>query len=123
MAKVLIVEDDTFISEIYAQTLLQAGFEVDTANTGTIAVERIAQGKPDMVLLDIMLPDFDGFEVLERVNKEKLEVRMPIIVVSNLSNEESVSKAMGLGVQDYMVKANVTPKDIAARVKQVLGIS
>jgi DNA-binding response OmpR family regulator len=122
MAKILIVEDDSFISELYAQAMINAGFEVDTASTGTAAVERIAQGNPDLVLLDIMLPDFDGFEVLERVNKEKFQGHMPVIVVSNLSGEESVSRAMGMGVNDYMVKANVTPKDIVLRVKSVLHI-
>jgi DNA-binding response OmpR family regulator len=123
MAKVLIVEDDFFISEIYTRSLTNAGFEVDNAATGTQAIERIAIGKPDMVLLDIMLPDFDGFEVLQRVNKEKLQVRMPIIVVSNLSDDESISKATNLGVQDYMIKSNVTPKDIVARVKEILKLN
>lgn len=122
MAKILIVEDDFFISEIYTRSLKKAGFEVDNAATGTQAVERIALGKPDVVLLDIMLPDFDGFEVLQRVNKEQLQVRMPIIVVSNLSDDESISKATNLGVQDYMVKSNVTPKDIVARVKEILKL-
>ncbi len=122
MAKVLIVEDDFFISEIYTRSLQKAGFEVDNAATGTQAVERIAIGKPDVVLLDIMLPDFDGFEVLQRVNKEQLQVRMPIIVVSNLSDDASISRATDLGVQDYMVKSNVTPKDIVARVKEILKL-
>jgi DNA-binding response OmpR family regulator len=123
MAKVLLVEDDIFIAEIYARSLKKAGFEVDTATTGTQAVERIAVGKPDMVLLDIMLPDFNGFEVLQRVNKEKLQVRCPVIVVSNLSDDESVAKAMSLGVDDYMVKANITPQDIVSRVKGILKLS
>lgn len=122
MAKVLLVEDDMFIAEIYSRSLKKAGFEVDTAATGTQAVERIAVGKPDMVLLDIMLPDFDGFEVLQRVNKEQLQVRCPIIVVSNLSDDESIARATSLGVDDYMVKSNITPQDIVSRVKAILKL-
>jgi two-component system response regulator VicR len=122
MAKILLVEDDFFIAEIYMRSLQKAGFEVVSAATGSQAVEMIAKEKPDLVLLDIMLPDFDGFEVLERVNKQKLETRLPIIMVSNLGDDESISKATGLGADDYMVKANITPQDIVARVKQTLKI-
>lgn len=121
MAKLLVAEDDKFISEIYATKLQAEGFEVAVAEDGEAAIKKIKEEKPDMVLLDIFMPKFDGIEVLRQI-KQLDEVKdIPVIVLTNASEKEYVDQAMQLGAVDYLIKSNFTPDEVKGKLEKYLN--
>ena len=120
--KILIVEDDEFLRSLCAKKLNQTGFRVDLAIDGNEGFEKIIKGKPDLVLLDIIMPGMEGFEILEKVrsNKNKAIAEIPIIMLSNLGQESDIKKAKELGATDYLVKAHFTIDDIADEINKYL---
>lgn len=118
--KILIVEDDPFISDMYSLKLEEAGFEVEVAADGRKGLERIKSGGQDLVLLDIVLPMMDGFEILQALKQEG-GPHPPIILLSNLGQKDDVDKGLSLGAADYMIKADFTPSEVVAKVKKALG--
>ena len=118
MKKILIVEDDPMLVEIYKKKFSDDDdFEVVTASTGLETEKKVAQEKPDLVLLDLILPEEDGFQVLEKVKKTKAGKNAKIIIFSNLSQEEEKEKAMDLGADDFMVKSDFTPQQLVDKIK------
>ena len=117
---VLIVEDDPFLSEMYATKLAESGFKVELAEDGEKALEKIAEVKPDLVLLDIVLPKMDGFVVLKKMKKDAALKDTKVIVLTNLGQKEEVQKGMDLGAEDYIIKAHFTPSEVVAKIKKVL---
>ena len=118
--KILLVEDDSFIIEIYTTRLEEAGFEIESALDGESAIRRLKEKEFDLVLLDIVLPNLTGFEFLERIrNKEKLK-NVKVLVLSNLGQKTDVNKAEKLGAIKYLIKAHYTPSEIAEEVKKIL---
>jgi DNA-binding response OmpR family regulator len=120
MKKILIVEDDKFLRELMAQKLAKEGYDVIEAIDGEDALKSIKEEKPDLVLLDLILPGKDGFEVLAKVKEDAALSKIPIIVLSNLGQKEDVERALNLGATDYMVKAHFTPGEIIAKIKGIL---
>ncbi len=120
MPKVLIVEDDPFLSEMYATKLTQEKFEVETALDGKDAVRKAKEIKPDLILLDIVLPKMDGFEVLQKIKKDPETQKIKVIALTNLGQKEEVEKGLKLGADDYIVKAHFTPSEVIAKVRAVL---
>ena len=119
--KVLIVEDDKFLAELITTKLDKEGYEIVLATDGESGVAKIKQEKPDIILLDIMLPGMDGFEVLENIKKDDEVKGIPVIILSNFGQEEKVEKGLNLGAADYLVKANFTTGEIVEKIKQTLG--
>jgi len=121
-SKVLIVEDDSFLREICVKKLVKEGFSVYEAADGEQALKDVVKIKPDMILLDIILPTIDGFEVLKsiRANKNKNLSQVPIFILSNLGQESDIKKAMDMGANDYLIKAHFTTEEIVAKIKKVL---
>lgn len=120
MSKILIVEDDPFLSEMYSTKLVQENFEVDLAIDGKEAIKKAREMKPDLILLDIVLPKMDGFEVLAEIKKD-IELRnIQIIALTNLGQKEEVEKGLKLGADDYIVKAHFTPTEVINKIKQVI---
>lgn len=119
---VLIVEDDQFLRELSTKKLKKEGFQVELAIDGDEGWAKIQSMKPDVVLLDIILPGIDGFEILTRVRgSEDLTVReVPLILLSNLGQESDVAKGERLGADDYLIKANFTIDEIIEKIKSVL---
>ncbi|MEK7560982.1 MAG: response regulator [Patescibacteria group bacterium] len=117
---VLVVEDDRFIRDIFVQKLKSEGFNVTEAVDGRRALELLAAHAPELILLDLLLPDIDGFEILERIKKEPALVKVPVIVLSNLGDQESIARARALGAADYLIKAHYTPEEIVAVIRKVL---
>lgn len=120
--RVLIVEDDQFLRELSTKKLRKEGFQVELAIDGDEGWAKIQSMKPDVVLLDIILPGIDGFEILTRVRgSEDLTVReVPLILLSNLGQESDVAKGERLGADDYLIKANFTIDEIIEKIKSVL---
>ena len=120
--KILVVEDDKFLRDLCVKKLSQTGYNVDFSGDGVGGLEKIIKDKPDLVLLDIILPGLEGFEVLERVrsNKNKKIAQTPIIVLSNLGQESDVKKALKLGANDYLIKAHFTIDDIIDKIKKII---
>jgi DNA-binding response OmpR family regulator len=120
MKKVLVAEDDKFLIKAYAAKLKKSGLDVILAVNGEEAVQKIKSEQPDIVLLDLVMPKKDGFEVLAEVQAEINKNKMPVIILSNLGQDEDVERGKKLGVTDYLVKSNTSIQQIAERVKQVL---
>ena len=120
--RVLIIEDDQFLRELSAKKLRKEGFQVEVAIDGDEGWEKIQSQKPDVVLLDIILPGLDGFEILIRVRgSEDLTIReVALILLSNLGQESDVAKGERLGADDYLIKANFTIDEIIEKIKAVL---
>lgn len=120
--KLLIVEDDPMIRRMYDRAFDTENFNVTSASDGTIVFETIKLNRPDIVLLDVMMPNFNGLETLAELKEERLTHSIPIIMLSAYDDQEIIDKALGLGAARYLVKNNVEPKDIIAIIYEVLGI-
>ena len=118
--KILIIEDDKFLRELISQKLLNEGFNVSEAVDGEAGVKKIKEEKPALVLLDLILPGIDGFEVLSRISKEPDLVSIPVIILSNLGQKDDVERGLKLGAVDYLIKAHFTPGEIIAKIKKFL---
>lgn len=117
--KILIVEDDGFLLSMYSTKFQQEGFDILAAENGEKAL-KIAQEKPDVILLDIILPKMDGFEVLKKLKEQKETVDIPVIMLTNLSQQEDTKKGLSLGAEDYFIKAHFMPSEIVDKVKKYL---
>lgn len=117
MSKILLVEDEMSLFDLYKENLEQEGFFVIGATDGDSAVDLINNSEWDLLLLDIMLPKLDGMEVLKRIKQNPEKSSKPIIIITNLDNESLVNEIKVLGVTDFLLKANVTPKQLVDRVK------
>ncbi len=122
--KVLLVEDDNFLREISSKKLVKEGFTVYEAIDGEQALKGVEEVKPDIVLLDIILPAIDGFQILANIrsNKDPEIAKIPVIMLSNLGQEDDIKKAMDIGANDYLVKAHFTTEEIVEKIKSVLEI-
>lgn len=119
--KILIIEDDSFISDMYKIKLESEGFEVSVAADGVQGLEAAGKENPDLILLDIVMPKMDGFTVLQNL-KEKPEVQnIPVIMLTNLGQKDSVEKGLKLGAADYIIKAHFTPLEVVDKVKAFLN--
>ena len=118
--KIALIEDDASIREMYKMKLELSGYNIVTAEDGKEAVELVKKENPDLILLDILLPKKDGFEVLEEIKNSKDEKvkSIPIIMLSNLSSKEDISEAKKLGASDYFVKAKIAPEEVAEKVRR-----
>jgi len=120
--KVLLVEDDSFLREIIYKRLTKEGFDVVQAEDGEKALIEVSQGEFDIVLLDIILPNINGFEVLEKIknNEDEKIKNTPVIMLSNLGQEIDIEKALAMGASNYLVKAHFTTDEIIGKIKQEL---
>ncbi|HPN15280.1 MAG TPA: response regulator [bacterium] len=117
---VLLIEDDAFLAKIYAQKLEDEGFDVSLASNGEDGLKLALREPPACVLLDILLPGADGFEILQKMKAEQALVKVPVVIISNLGQREDVQKAMSAGAAGYLIKAHSLPQDVARKVKEIL---
>jgi DNA-binding response OmpR family regulator len=115
--KILIIEDDELLGEIITAKLLSEGYLVLWRRDGKSAIEKAMEYKPDLILLDIVLPIVSGYEILESLHKNKQLSRIPVIIISNSKQPVEVARSLKLGVKDYLVKANLTPEEVVERVR------
>lgn len=117
--KILIIEDDKFLRELIVRKLIEEGFRTLEADDGEEGLKKIKEEKPDLVLLDLILPGIDGFEVLSKMKEESTLSSIPVIILSNLGQREKIEKGLKLGVIDYLIKAFFTPDEIIEKIKNV----
>jgi len=118
--KVLLVEDDKMILDMYTLKFSQEGYEVVQAENGKDGLDSAKKESPDIILLDIILPQMDGFTVLKEIKKVDALKDIPVILLTNLGQDGDVKKGLELGANDYLIKANYTPSQVVDKVKSVL---
>jgi DNA-binding response OmpR family regulator len=118
--KVLIIEDDQRINKVYIAKLSLEGMEVVTALDGEEGLRKIYSEKPDLILLDLMLPQKSGFEILEEIKKDPKVKDIPVLILSNLAQEKEIKKGLELGAVDYLVKTDYSISQVMEKIKKVL---
>jgi len=118
--RVLVVEDEQALREMYTTWLESAGFTVDTADNGLTGVEKVLHGSPDLVLLDVLLPKKDGFEVLTEIRRNPKTVKLPVIILSSLDQDFEKKQGINLGATHYLVKTTISPDLLFETIHNVL---
>lgn len=122
MTKIAIIEDDSVISQMYRMKFEADGFDVQVANNGKDGIDLVREFQPDIVLLDISMPVMNGDVALKSIRKEEWGKTVPVLILTNLGEEEAPKDIRSLGIESYIVKADLTPRQVVARVKQALGL-
>lgn len=118
--KILLIEDDPFMRKLYRNKLILAGFTVEEAISGEEGLNKIKAGKPDLVLLDIVLPRKSGFDVLVEMKGNKKTKDIPAIILSVLGQTQDIRKGLALGAEDYLVKSEINISEMVAKVREYL---
>lgn len=116
--KILVAEDDKFLLKIYQTKLAKEGYEIVSATDGEEAVQSIKIEKPNLVILDLVMPKKNGFEVLEEIKADPELKDIPVIVLSNLGQESDVERVMQAGAVDYLIKANFSIEEVMEKIKK-----
>lgn len=116
----MLVEDDPFLVDIYSQKLKRAGFGVDVETDGSKVLKAIEEKKPDLLMLDIVLPEMDGWEILRKLGEDPKFSDLKVMVFSNLGQKAEVEKGLKLGALKYLIKADYTPSEVVGEVKKLL---
>lgn len=119
-SKILIVEDDQFLVKIYQTKLESEGFDIELALDGEEGIEKAAKFMPELILLDLILPKMNGFEVLKKLKTDEKTKNIPVIVLSNLGQESDVKQGMELGAVDYLIKSDHSINEIIDKIKSKL---
>ncbi len=119
-AKILIVEDEEILLTALSEELKQEGFEAVGAKDGVEGVEKAASEKPDLILLDLVMPRLDGIGALKQMKSNPDTKEIPVVILTNLSDYDKVSDALSLGAMDYLVKANYRLEELVTKIKTVL---
>jgi DNA-binding response OmpR family regulator len=122
MQKILVVEDDKYLAGAYRTKLLKMAFDVKTAADGEEALEILKEYKPDLILLDLVMPRKDGFTTLEEIKKNEQWKDIPVLIATNLGQKEDIDRGMKLGAVDYLVKTDTSVDDFVNKVKSILKV-
>jgi len=118
---ILIVEDDTILRDLISQKLKKDNnYEIIESVEGEEGLKKAKEEKPDIILLDLILPGIDGFGVLEQIKKDPEIDKIPVVILSNLGQKEEIEKGMSLGATDFLIKAHFTLSEIVAKIKTIL---
>ena len=121
MKKILIIEDESALQKSLSDVLSQDGYQINSALDGEIGLKLAQSEKPDLILLDLVLPKLHGLEVLKKI-KENIEIKnIPVIILTNLESMQDIERAMELGATNYLVKANYSLKDLLIKIKQIFA--
>ena len=118
--KILIIEDEDIIIEVLEKKLKEAGYETDIARDGKEGIEKAKEIKPDLILLDIMMPVMDGFEVMENMNKDEELKDIPVLIVSNSGQPVELNRARELGADDWLIKTEFDPIEVLEKVRRII---
>ncbi|QQG51112.1 MAG: response regulator [Candidatus Saccharibacteria bacterium] len=123
MTKIAIIEDDPVINQMYRMKFEADGFEVQIADNGERGVALVQGFHPDIILLDLQMPSMNGAEALTEIRKHDWGKTIPVIILTNLGEEEAPKELRNMGIHSYIVKADLTPRQVVGRVKEALGIA
>jgi len=118
---ILLVEDDPFLIDIYKTKMEEEGFVVEVAERGDAIFTKLEQLRPDLIILDIVLPQMDGWEVLRKIKSDERLKELKVMVLSNLGQKEEVEKGIKLGAEKYLIKAYYTPSQVVEEIKKILN--
>lgn len=118
--KILMIEDDHFLRKVYKDKLARVGFDFIEATNGIEGTNKIISEKPDLVLLDLILPKKNGFDVLIDLKRNPETKGIPVIILSNLGQELDIKRGFSLGAQDYLIKTDISLSEVVDKVKDVL---
>ncbi len=121
--KVLSIEDDAFLSSLVSGKLIESGFSVISAGTGSDGIAKAKSEKPHLILLDIMLPDMGGFEILEKLKADPETSAIPVIILSNLGGRDEIERGVKLGASSYLIKSNILPHEVVEMVENQISTS
>lgn len=119
--KILLIEDDPFLLSMYSTKFEAEGFAVISADDGEKGLKAANGERADIILLDILMPKMNGFEVLEKLKAEEKTKNIPVILLTNLNQKDEIEKGLVLGADDYMIKAHFMPSEVVAKIRKVLG--
>ncbi len=120
MKKILLVEDDPLIIDIYTTKLKESGFQTETASDGEMALKKLKEENFDLLILDMVLPRLTGFELLKKIREDKGFKELKVLILSNLGQEADINLAKKLGVSKYLIKANFIPSEVVEEIKKIL---
>lgn len=121
MKTILFIEDELALQKTLGDFLREEGFKVISALNGEDGLRLAKSEKPDLILLDLILPKIEGFEILKILKREETTKRIPVIVLTNLERMEDIDRAISLGATTYLVKANYSLEEVTAKIKQAIG--
>lgn len=121
MTKILLVEDDEVLSGMYKMKFQQEGYNISVADNGEKGLEKIRQEKPDLVLLDLILPQKDGYQVLDEIKQDDDIKHIKVFILSNLGQNAEIKQGKEKGADDYFIKANLTPAQLVEQVKEKIN--
>ena len=116
--KILIVEDDNFLISVYSKKFSAEGYEVFQVMDGQKAFNIIKEKSPDLILLDIMLPGINGLEILKQIQENEQTKKIPVIMLTNVSEKSEIDRAFSLGAKDYIIKTFFTPAEVLEKIKK-----
>lgn len=118
--KILLVEDESFLANLLSDYIKEQGVSLEQASTGEECLAKASAVKPDIILLDIILPGIDGYEVLKQLKANPELSKIPVIFLSNLGGKEEIERGMELGAADYLVKSSLVMEEIIKKIKGIL---
>lgn len=117
---ILIIEDDEFFRDLLVKELFLNGFITSQAPNGRVGLDKARESGPDLILLDLLLPDKDGYEVLSALKKDSQTSSIPVLILSNLSSKEDVEKGKKLGAREFLIKSQFSSDEVVAKIKEIL---
>lgn len=120
MKKILIIEDELMLQKTMAEYLGSENFEIMTASDGETGLKAVQTFSPDLIILDIILPKMDGFQVMDKLNNDPALKKIPVIALTNLESTEDIQKAFERGAKNYLVKADYKLEDVVKKIKEIL---
>ena len=120
MKNILLAEDDKFISDIYTTKFKEEGFEVEVACDGQDCLSKLEEKKPDLLILDIVLPKIDGWEILRKIKANDNLKDLKVVILSNIAQKENIERGIKSGIIKYFIKAHYTPTEICEEIKKIL---
>lgn len=116
--KILLIEDEEIMIDLLLKKLIQEGFQVNVAKDGQRGLEMMKEDKPDLILLDVIMPKMGGFEVMEEINKDSELRKIPVIIVSNSGQPVELDKAKKLGARDWLIKTEFNPQEVIDKINK-----
>ena len=120
MKTILLIEDDPFLVDLYTTKFKEMGFSIEVAIDGQEGLKKMETKKPDLLLLDIVLPGINGWEILGEIKRKEQLKDLKVVILSNLTQKEEVEKGLELGAARYLIKAHYTPSEVVEEVKKIL---